>query len=599
MFKKILLLLLFLPIYLFAWKMESGTAALSATAVGSSSWQTVTLQQSYDTTPLIFAFIDEGSGYNGDSSVALRVRNISTTSFEIVQVEPQSSVGDVEGEHAAVNVHYVAIEAGNHTLSDGTRFLAGIHNTNSSLGKNDGVTDVWDTVNFSSSFSTTPVILSNIQSMNNEISTLPGASSRPWMVTALRDNTTTNFQVSLERAETSDGSINVSEDIGYLAIESNVQSSIYDTSCNAISYETIRTSDSVRGWDSGCYSVSFINAYTTVPNVLGTQETRDGGDGGWLRQCSSGTGTVGITVDEDQAGDIERAHTTEIAGLLIFENDFVYDSTFNTIGCGLNIEYRMDECYWLNGSGGVIGDVKDTSSNAKDATSSGIAAIIENTGNPPMCNYGNFTAQPDQVATEDGTVGNSSGGVSISVWLKPSAMTVWQAIVTKSKAYSWNDGWGLVHYSGDADNEIRFFVNNYNNDIKTALTLDQWNHVIATYDNQTLRIYVNGVENLPAVSYAASIVNSAMTDPIRIAYDDPGDDEYIGGVDELKIWDKALTSTEINDIYNNEKSGSNYDDGTPRICPTCETDITAGAWEFIGIPADLRTETNKDVSDVF
>ena len=588
-----------LPASLFAWKMESGTVNLSATTVGSSTWQTVTLQQTYDTTPLIFVLVDEGSGYNGDSPVSLRVQNRATTSFEIVQVEPQSSVGDVEGEHPAVNVHYIAIEAGDHTLVDGTHIIAGIHNTSTYLGKNaSGASTTLDTVTFPTVFSSIPVILSGIQSMNNENSILPGTSSSPWIVTALKNNTTTSFEVALERAETSSGSVVTAEDIGYLAIESSVQSSIYDTSCNAISYETIRTSDSVTGWDNQCTSVNFVNTYTAVPNVIGTQETRDGGDGGWLRRCSLGTTAVGIAVDEDQAGDIDRAHTTEIAGLAVFEKDFIYDSTFNTIGCGLVVEYRMDECYWLNGSGGVIGDVKDTSSNAKDATSSGVASIIENTGNPPMCNYGNFTVQPDQIATEDGTVGNSSGGVSISIWLKPSAMTNWQAIVTKSKAYNWDDGWGLVHFSGDADNEIRFFVNNYNNDIKTELTLDQWNHVVATYDNQNLRIYVDGVESLPAVSYVASIDNSALIDPVRIAYDDPGDDEYIGGVDELKIWDKVLTSAEINDIFNNEKLGTNYD-GTPRTCPTCETGITAGAWEFIGIPADFRTETNKDVADVF
>jgi len=176
-------------------------------------------------------------------------------------------------------------------------------------------------------------------------------------------------------------------------------------------------------------------------------------------------------------------------------------------------------------------------------------------------------------------------------------MTNWQAIVTKSKAYNWDDGWGLIHYSGDANNRIRFFVNGYWITTRANLTLNVWNHVVATYDRNRMRLYVNGVQ-ASSKSYTTAINNSAIADPIRIAYDSPGDDEYIGGVDEVKVWDHALTATEITTIYNNENAGNNYD-GTPRTCPTCGTTTLAGVWGLIGIPADLRTATNKDVANVF
>lgn len=261
------------------------------------------------------------------------------------------------------------------------------------------------------------------------------------------------------------------------------------------------------------------------------------------------------------------------------------------------LDYRMDECYWFDNAGGIIEDVKDSGLYRHNATSSGAARIVFSSENFLLCNYGSFSAQPDLVSVEDGTVGNTFGGITVSVWLKPSAMTNWQAIVTKSKAYSWDDGWGLIHYKGDADNEIRFFVNKYTNNIKAALTLNQWNHIVATYDNQELRIYVNGVESLPAVAYAAAVTNSADTDPIRIAYDDSGDDEYNGSVDELKFWDSVLSESEIQIIYNNESSGLNYD-GTARSCNTCNASITAHTWELVGIPAELRTST-ETVSSVF
>jgi len=596
-----ILSLFVLPIVLFAWKMESGTITLPATTAGSSTWQTINFQQTYDTVPLVFALVDQGSGYTGDTPVIVRIKNVSTTSVDIVQVEAQSMVEAAidQGPHPSVNVHYLVIEAGDYTLVDGTRILAGIHTTMIKEGKNITGTKGWDTVTFPSAFAATPSILAMVQSVQNETATLPGVASVPWLTSGVSTVTASSVDLTLERAETSTGTISSNEDIAYLAIDAGKQGTLFDTeSCLAIPYETQTTGDSIRGWDNSCLDISFLNAYNTNPLVLGSMNRRDGGDGGWLRRCSLTTTSVGLTIDEDQAADSERRHTTESAGLVIFGQNFVYDST-KVLACKVPVvDYRMDECYWLDSAGGVISDVKDSGKNHFHATSSGVASIIQNTGVPPLCNYGNFTAQPDLVDTNDGTAGDTAAGITVSVWLKPAAMTNWQAIVTKSKAYNWNDGWGLAHYSGQADTEIRFFVNDYfNNSIIGTLTLNTWNHVVATYDNTTMRLYINGTE-VSNLTYSASIINSAVTDPIRIAYDDNRDDEYIGGVDELKVWDKALTAAEVLTIYDNESKSKSFD-GTPRVCPTCEGNLTAATWGLVGIPADLRTAANKDVADVF
>ncbi len=140
MLKKILLVLLFLPISLFAWKMESGTKLLNDTTI-NPSWTTITLQQTYDVVPLIFAIPDEGSGYNADDPSALRTRNITTSSFEVLQVEPNNQ----DGTHAAMTIHYVAIEPGEHTLN-GAKIIASTVPTNKVQANISGVTDEWENV---------------------------------------------------------------------------------------------------------------------------------------------------------------------------------------------------------------------------------------------------------------------------------------------------------------------------------------------------------------------------------------------------------------------------------------------------------------------
>ena len=262
------------------------------------------------------------------------------------------------------------------------------------------------------------------------------------------------------------------------------------------------------------------------------------------------------------------------------------------------IEYRMDECFWFNNSA-VIGDVKDSSPFGYNATSSGAAVTVTNSANPPLCNYGHFSAQPDLVSTEDTTAGNTSGGFTVSFWIRATEdFGNYAVITTKSKAWDWDDGWGFVNPYNETSNTLRFYINAFGGTyIETEVTpADGWVHIVGTYDLNNLRLYKNGVEvtNSP-VSDTAAVTNSL--DPIRLAYDHDDDSEFIGDLDEFKFWDYPLSGSEIDEIYNNEKSGVNYD-GASRVCNTCSTTISGGQWDLIGIPADLRTETDTSIAKI-
>jgi len=56
----------------------------------------------------------------GDPS-ALRIRNVTTTGFQVAQVEPEGS----DGPHISMTVDYLAIVQGDYTLADGSRFVVG------------------------------------------------------------------------------------------------------------------------------------------------------------------------------------------------------------------------------------------------------------------------------------------------------------------------------------------------------------------------------------------------------------------------------------------------------------------------------------------
>ena len=71
--------------------------------------------------------------------------------------------------------------------------------------------------------------------------------------------------------------------------------------------------------------------------MVANQNTRNGGDGGWLRRCGLSTSGVSLTVDEDTDRDTERQHTTERAGVFILDgtaNDYT-----NSCGAAPTIDY--------------------------------------------------------------------------------------------------------------------------------------------------------------------------------------------------------------------------------------------------------------------
>jgi hypothetical protein len=79
---------------------------------------------------------------------------------------------------------------------------------------------------------------------------------------------------------------------------------------------------------------------------------------------------------------------------------------------------------------------------------------------------------------------------------------------------------------------------------------EQWHHGVVTYDGTSIvRLYVDGVQ--VATSFTSSLpeVNSH---PLRLGSDSRfvDDDLFIGNIDEVGIWNRALTTTEIANLKN-------------------------------------------------
>ncbi len=84
---------------------------------------------------------------------------------------------------------------------------------------------------------------------------------------------------------------------------------------------------------------------------------------------------------------------------------------------------------------------------------------------------------------------------------------------------------------------------------KTAIPLDSWHHVAATYDGMTWRLYVDGVLDGEAVANATPRADSIHPFAIGTAITSTGVARGFlhGAVDEVRVWRRARTADEIAD----------------------------------------------------
>ena len=243
------------------------------------TWHVVSLQNGY-ANPVV---IMQPPSFNGSQPVTIRLRNVTGTSFEF-QLDEWDYL---DGAHVSETMGYVVLEAGQYTLSGGARVEVGTIEAQ----------HVFETVTFVQSFNQAPVILSQSQTRNG---------GQP-VVSRQQNATTSGFEVRLQEEDGNDGSHAV-ETIGYIAIE-------VGTKLGDLPFSAQRTSDAVtHAWHPLEFEVTYSD-----PVFLAGMQTMDGGDPAGMRYRNLTPGSSQIKVEEEQSGDAETDHTTEIVGYVVFD----------------------------------------------------------------------------------------------------------------------------------------------------------------------------------------------------------------------------------------------------------------------------------------
>jgi PKD repeat protein len=215
-------------------------------------------------------------------------------------------------------------------------------------------------------------------------------------------------------------------------------------------------------------------------------------------------------------------------------------STSGGANAGLVAAYGFNE-----GSGSSVADL---SGNGNVGTLSGTTWI--NAGKFGKALY--FNGSRSRITVKDSPSLDLSGGMTLSAWVYPTiAMTGRRVVILKERPS------GAVYYlRGNNDRNRPATGMLTGTSVKwmespSSVPANKWTHLAATYDGARHRLYVNGVQvNSQAVVGAIGTSGS----PLRIGGDGVWGDYFRGRIDEVRIYNRALPSSEIQTIMNTRVS---------------------------------------------
>eukprot|EP00930_Biecheleria_cincta_P058197 TRINITY_DN4404_c0_g1_i1.p1 TRINITY_DN4404_c0_g1~~TRINITY_DN4404_c0_g1_i1.p1 ORF type:complete len:441 (+),score=69.95 TRINITY_DN4404_c0_g1_i1:98-1420(+) len=301
-------------------KIELGTFTISGTSWNSVSFDTTTAG-AFQVAPVVVTMMTKA----GSDPSNLRIKDVTITGFKVATTEPSGQ----DGPHPGINgdaITYLAVVPGSHMLGSSS-IVAGTLSTQHQVyqdsctgGSGSGT---WDDLTFEG-FAAAPALLAGLQTMANE----PGFShdkSQPFMDVAIKSVTSTGAKIAIERAEAvgaqSSPDLLSAETIGYIGIAPGA-GTLTSLASTTVSYEVALSQDVFKGWDDSAASHTFQQSFSSAPLVVAHQDSRDGGNGGWVRLYSASATQVKFVVDEDKSCDSERKHTTEKVGFLAASQAF-------------------------------------------------------------------------------------------------------------------------------------------------------------------------------------------------------------------------------------------------------------------------------------
>ncbi|MGQ7870927.1 LamG-like jellyroll fold domain-containing protein [Sunxiuqinia sp. sy24] len=171
-----------------------------------------------------------------------------------------------------------------------------------------------------------------------------------------------------------------------------------------------------------------------------------------------------------------------------------------------------------------------------------------------------FKASPNYIRVNTQNFTPPASQITTECWIKAKSFENWAAPVSYlTDNYHDESGFGLTLKDG----KLHFMLKtvnmrgdewNYNPGVK--IEADQWVHIAGTYDGESIKIYKNG-ELIESKTTSGKIDWTFKPSSLHIGAFKDFNERFVfdGEIDEVRIWNTARSSSEINEFRNQHLNG--------------------------------------------
>ena len=296
------------------------------------------------------------------------------------------------------------------------------------------------------------------------------------------------------------------------------QSGTFSESTGNLSIDSSTGVINVNSSTAGTYTVVYTtngSCPNTINNTI-TINALDGATFGYSASSLAQTGTASLTTTPTTSGGTYSAYPS---GLSINSSTGEIDLAASTIQ-----SYKI--FYETSGAGCPNSSTFDLA-----VTAAGIANNYSMNFDIASSDYLAPIQQPDL----DGV-----SAISVSLWFNYSSIGGAKGIIMSN-----NIGW-YIHLSSATNLD---YYNTSSNNITVSTSANTWYHLATVHDGTSLEVWLNGTSlGTTTVSTPKNNIGQNLTigayKPTGFTYN------WDGKLDEIGIWNTALTSTQVSEIYN-------------------------------------------------
>ncbi len=148
-----------------------------------------------------------------------------------------------------------------------------------------------------------------------------------------------------------------------------------------------------------------------------------------------------------------------------------------------------------------------------------------------------FDGVNDVVVQNLSSLGTLTRG-TVSFWIYRQRNTPYEIVIED----------GVSNVSIEGDNPLSLWIANTCQTLFGTVTLNEWVHLAATWDGTTNRTYINGVQsNSNGCAFAPGAMGGFSTGGRYSS--GVSSDNFSGKIDELRLYNRALTAAEVKQLY--------------------------------------------------